>query len=292
LRQLDPLALLRLKATGRATFTVPEWIFDRDYPGHYLRRIRQVSLSVPGVVGPFTPLPLQLSLQRSSIRVSPLLADGTYARQGSEDTRFVDTFGPVDSIATSGGSQDSGLFEPGSRDERLLPFENAGAISTWQIELPAQLRAFDYSTISDVVLHLRYTARQGGGQLGETATGELQTALSSVATSQLALLFSLTYDFPTEWAAFTSGTQNLVIDLKRDFFPYLVQGRDIAVAPTLELYAGTVTLAQTSVPTPATMSDALNSAGVATLSLPPDASVLRRDATEVFLVLRYSVADR
>ena len=54
-------------------------------------------------------------------------------------------------IATSSGRNDSGLFEPNLRDERYLPFEGAGALSEWRIELPAGFRQFDYDTISDVV---------------------------------------------------------------------------------------------------------------------------------------------
>jgi Tc toxin complex TcA C-terminal TcB-binding domain len=291
LRSLDPLALLRLKATGSATFTVPEWLFDRDYPGHYMRRIRQVSLSVPSVVGPFTPLPAQLSLRRSTIRVSPELADGTYARQGSDDKRFADSFGASDQIAVSGGTQDAGLFEPGAHDERVLPFENAGAESTWLIELPSKLRSFDYSAISDVIVHLRYTARQGGKELGDTAVSELEAAMTAVASSQLAMLFSLRYDFPTEWAVFTSGNASLVVELRKEYFPYLAQGRTVTVAPTLELYSGTTSLAQLTVPTPGAMSDDLNAAGACTLTLPADATVLTRDKQDVYLIVRYALAD-
>lgn len=34
LRQLDPLALIALRITGSCTIAVPEWLFDRDCPGH------------------------------------------------------------------------------------------------------------------------------------------------------------------------------------------------------------------------------------------------------------------
>ena len=235
LRQLDPLALLRLKATGTATFTIPEWLFDLDYPGQYMRRIKQLSVSVPSVVGSYTPVPCQLSLRRTTIRVSPQLND-SYARDtDEEDNRFVDMymFGPIDQIATGSGTQDSGMFELSQRDERLLPFENAGVVSTSNIDLPTELRSFDYCTISDVVIHLRYTARQGGQLLGGKAIKELKEAMSS--SSQLALLFSLRDDFPTEWAVFTTGTDDLKGDLRKSFFPYLVQKRTLIVADTVEL---------------------------------------------------------
>src|SRR3989442_6700916 len=102
LRQLDPLALLTLKATGTCTVTIPEWLYDRDCPGHYMRRIKTVALSMPSVVGPYTSVHCTLSLLRSSVRKSPTLKDGEYARQGADDDRVVDYIGAVQSIVTSG----------------------------------------------------------------------------------------------------------------------------------------------------------------------------------------------
>jgi hypothetical protein len=49
--------------------------------------------------------------------------------------------------------------------ERYLPFEKTGAIGTYTFELPTVIRLFDYDTIIDVVLHMAYTARQGGSGL-------------------------------------------------------------------------------------------------------------------------------
>lgn len=53
-------------------------------------------------------------------------------------------------IAASMGQNDAGVFEFSFRDERYMPFEGAGAISAWRIELSKEkdLRQFDYDTIS------------------------------------------------------------------------------------------------------------------------------------------------
>ena len=51
---------------------------------------------------------------------------------------------PITSIAVSTGQNDSGVFELNFRDERYIPFEGAGAISKWRIELPGTFREFDY----------------------------------------------------------------------------------------------------------------------------------------------------
>src|SRR3989442_6097531 len=101
LRQLDPLALLTLKATGTCTVTIPEWLYDRDCMAHYMRRIKSVALSLPSVAGPYTSVNCTLSLLRSRLRKSPVPKDGEYVRQGSEDDRFVNYIGAVQSIVTS-----------------------------------------------------------------------------------------------------------------------------------------------------------------------------------------------
>lgn len=199
LRQLDPLALLTLKATGTCEVTVPEWLLNLDGPGHYMRRIKNVSLSIPSVTGPYTSVSCTLSLLKSSLRKSSLLKDDEYARQGSEDDRFVDYFGTIQSIVTSSGNNDSGMFETNLREERLLPFEGAGAESTWKLELLAAFRQFDYNTISDVILHFRYTARQGGTQLRGKAVEHIQDLVGEANSAGLALLFSLKSDFSSEW---------------------------------------------------------------------------------------------
>ena len=172
LLQVNPLALLQLRATGRSTIVLPEELFDMDCPGHYFRRIRSVALSIPSVTGPYTSVNCALTLLKSSIRKNSLLRDSTYARQGLEDDRFSDYFGSMQSIVTSTAQNDSGLFETNLHDERCLPFEGKGVMSEWQLELPAQVRQFDYDTIADVILHLRYTAREGGGPL---RNAELET---------------------------------------------------------------------------------------------------------------------
>jgi len=292
LRQLDPLALLTLRITGSCTVTVPEWLYDRDCPGHYMRRIKSVSLSVPSVVGPYASINCTVSLQSSTVRVSPLLANGGYARSATQDDiRFIDYFGATDVIVTSGGTNDSGMFEVNLRDERFLPFEGTSAISTWTLSLPARLRAFDYSTISDVIMHIRYTAREAGDPLGAQATKELQAALDTAGQSSQALLFCLRYDFPTQWSAFVNGTGDFAVTLQKQFFPYAVDSARNVTIDTLTLYAdgaGTVASVTPAVDLAGLSAGLSGSTGAAPLSLPGDGTVMTRDPSQqVFLVLQY-----
>ena len=297
LRQLNPLALLTLKATGSCQVTIPEWLYDRDCPGHYMRRIKSVALSVPSVVGPYTSVNCTLSLLKSSLRKSPIPKDGEYARQGSEDDRFVDYIGAVQSVVTSSGNNDSGMFETNLRDERFLPFEGAGAESTWKLDLPTDYRVFDYATISDVILHIRYTARQGVD--GTKVKAALDDLLQQASQSNLALLFSLRYDFPTEWAAFVNGKGYFTATIRKGYFPYFTQGKQkqITIAG-FDLYGQDVTKHhvvgnQDAQAATTALNDETKQAFTVTIA--PDASgptqvLTRTPDAQVFLIIRYSLS--
>jgi hypothetical protein len=295
LRQLNPVALLSLKATGTCQVTIPEWLYDLDCPGHYMRRIKSVGLSIPSVVGPYTSVNCTLSLLKSSLRKSPLTKDGEYARQGSDDDRFADYIGAVQSIVTSTGQNDSGMFETNLRDERFLPFEGSGAESTWKLDLPKDYRAFDYNTIADVILHIRYTARQGVEPTKVKAA--LDDLFQQTTQSNLALLFSLRHDFPTEWSVFVNGAGDFTTAIRKDYFPYFVQGNTITITG-FELYDGKDVskhhaIGSQAVCDAATTSLGNNQAFTVTAGTDPagPTQVLTHSASaQVFLIVRYTLA--
>jgi hypothetical protein len=233
IRQLDPLALLSLKVTGRCEINVPEWVFDLDSPGHYMRRIKSVALTLPAIAGPNTSVSCTLTLLRSSIRKTADLGD-QYAR-GEEDGRFVDYLGNTQSIVTSSAQLDSGVFENGAGD-RPMPFEGAGAISTWRLELPTAFRSFDYDTLADAVLHIQMTSREGGEPLRKGAVEGLQSQLETANDSGLALFLSLRHDFPDAWhQRGTLPTTPFKATLTRAHFPYFTVGSRISLEK-LRLY--------------------------------------------------------
>ena len=221
LHRLDPMALLKLKATGSCEIAIPEWVYDLDSPGQFMRRIKTVSVSIPCIVGPYTGVHCKLSLLRSSIRASSLKGDG-YTRTGDEDSRFRDFAGTIQSIVTSNAQNDSGLFETNLRDERYLPFEGAGVISRWRLEIPNEIPQFDLETISDVILHIRYTCREAGHLKSDAVTHVKEDVLQ--VQDNLLQLFSINYDFSTAWHQFTAAASDAVrkleIAIDKNHFPY------------------------------------------------------------------------
>ena len=251
LLQVDPLALMQLRATGSCTVALPEALFDMDCPGHYFRRIKSVALSIPCVTGPYSGVNCTLTLLKSSIRRNALLSEFAYAREGNDD-RFSDHFDSLQSIVTSSTRNDSGLFETNLHDERYLPFENSGVISEWRLQLPANPSVepseplqFDYDTISDVILHIRYTAREGGELLRKGAVKNIATLIDNAEAAGSVRLLSLRHEFSTEWARFKStqidvdtGFAPLTVNLHDEHYPFWSRGRLDAIK-WLEVYVKT-----------------------------------------------------
>jgi hypothetical protein len=204
--QVNPVELLNLRNVGRCTLSIPEELFDMDCPGQYFRRIKSVAVSIPCVTGPYTSVSCKLTIVKSSIRKNSLLSEGAYEKQNEEDDRFSDYYGSMESIVTSTGQNDSGLFETNLHDERYLPFEGSGAMSEWRLELPADVdvRQFNYDTITDVILHIRYTAREGGNLLRDAAVLNLKNKINTAQAAGCVRFFSIRHEFPTEWANFKS----------------------------------------------------------------------------------------
>lgn len=228
LRQLDPLALMQLRKDCSCDFNMPEVLFDLDFPGHYFRRIKSVSVSVPCVVGPYTSVNGTLTLLSSQIREKNNLSDD-----------IVTSYLPIQSIATSTGQNDSGLFELNFRDERFLPFESGGVISKWRFSLPKEFKPFDYDTISDVILHIRYTARHGGETLADEVTRNIMTKLNTLKaygeeSEGLWQLIDLRHDFPNEWHQYKTNPNatEIKINIGMQMFPYLLRGKTITVLAT------------------------------------------------------------
>jgi hypothetical protein len=176
---LDPLALVRLRATGVCDFEIPEALFDMDYAGQYFRRLKTVSISLPCIAGPYTSGSARLSLVSNKYRKNTN-PGAQYAEDPGNDDRFNYNVGSIQSIATSNAQNDSGLFELNFRDDRYLPFEGTGAISTWRLELPTAIHQFDYNTIADVIVHLKYTAREGGSSLKTLAETGIKDRLADI----------------------------------------------------------------------------------------------------------------
>jgi hypothetical protein len=221
---LDPGALLTLRETGACEFTLPEILFDIAYPGQYKRVIRSARISIPSVVGPYTAVSAKLTLKDSKVRGQPSTDPGALVTLPPP---------PAPSIATSTAINDAGVFELSFRDERYLPFEGAGAISSWRLELPRQLRMFDYNTIPDVIMHLSYTARDDGAFRDTVETAIVDSLTTYASTVGMHRLFSLRQEFPDAFYQFLQAAgagQETRVTLGQQHFPYFLRTRTLSAS--------------------------------------------------------------
>ena len=280
LAELDPAQLQALRETGSCTFELPEVIYDIDHPGHYLRRIRAVRLTIPAVVGPHVSLGASLQLVTHKTRRERI---GTYAEQPvGSDARFDYGTGGGQMIATSTAVNDGGLFNLDFRDERYLPFEYAGAISTWKLDLPAQVRQFDYRTIEDVVIHVDYTARNGGRSMRSDAEGSVIARLNQIhAGEPLTLLVAVHEAFPNEWQrmleADDSGNHVLTLPLSPEHFPFFVRHRSVALT-----HAGFALLLEPSI-------TGVSSFGVSLVGQQP--TTFKQTGGNAFMIASFALGD-
>ncbi len=244
LARLDPIALTELRMSGRCVIQVPEAMFDIDHPGHYFRRIKSLSVTVPCVVGPYSSVPMKLTQTSNRIRVETGSRTGSpppevssrafaYGENPDGDSRFRYNVGSIQSISLSRGQDDAGLFNMNFDDERYLPFEGSGVIGTYVLELPQKMQSFDYGTISDVVLHFRYTARDGGSALRSLVADSLREQLNVLALNAgrigLFQAFDLRRDKPNLWNQLTTaGSTSL--EITAEDLPYFTSGHAVEIS--------------------------------------------------------------
>jgi len=164
----------------------------------------------------------------------------------SPEPCFRDEIAAIQSIATSNAQNDDGVFELNFRDERYLPFEGAGAISSWHIKLNKDLPQFDFSTISDVLIHLNYTAREAGELLRSKALEEFNKKMNDLALAEnrrgLFRVFDLKREYPDKWHRFLhpaspADDQAMVLDDLPDRLPYFTRQFTIKKVRQIEVVA-------------------------------------------------------
>jgi hypothetical protein len=166
----------QLRDHGEIAFQLNSSLFDKDYPGHYLRQVVGVSLSFPVVQGPYQDIHATLVQTRSSTLLKPSLGGvaSLYNEAGELaadndielDPRYI-VFNPrlSQQVGLSSGLDDYGLFTLNFDDERYLPFEGTGAVSSWALSFPRHPSAHQqavFDSLTDIILQVRYLAVDGG----------------------------------------------------------------------------------------------------------------------------------
>lgn len=216
LRQLDPRAFLDFVQTGSTHFDLTEALFDRDFPGQYKRRIKSVKITIPALVGPYQNI--QATLRQTSNRVvlKPDI-EAVKLLQGEEamvsEGVIESNARPNQSIAISKGQGDTGMFELDLGAPLYLPFEQTGAVSSWELSMPPGSNPVDFNSISDVVMEVLYTAVDGGDGFRREVSD-----LPQIRQRSWSSLVQPAKQLPADWYALMNGpvsgtSQELTLNL-------------------------------------------------------------------------------
>lgn len=148
---------------------------------------------------------------------------------------LTDWANPVcNSMVASSGQNDTGMFDFNFRDDRYLPFEGAGAVySQWFLELPEAVRSFDYSTTSDIVLHISFTAKDDGN-FRDLVQSNIAKAIQKPNTP-FQRLFAMKSDFPDSFYQLVSVKSDATVTLNNYNFPYFFNAIGIRLPAAVNL---------------------------------------------------------
>lgn len=154
-------------------------LYDATHPGHYLRRIKRIGMSLPVLLGPYQDVNAVLTQTRNAIAMVPTveaveaLLTGGVASAG----QIMENLRASQQIAVCKGVDDDGMSNFRFEEERYGFFEGTGAVCRLALEFPkpaqgddsweAEQRLALLGSLTDVILHVHFTARQGGTRFAD-----------------------------------------------------------------------------------------------------------------------------
>ncbi|WP_299462925.1 hemopexin repeat-containing protein [uncultured Microscilla sp.] len=226
LLKLDPLAFLQLKNKGMCEFRLNEALFDYDFPGHYNRQIKTISLAFD--IGEGQTINATLTQLNNKVVMEPDAKAVKYLLNPVEEQpSSIRTDWKVNQqVALSyvdEYTENNGMFELNFADERYLPFEGTGAVSSWRLELGGKHGDYNLNDLLDVTVKLRYTADQGGENFAAAVRGALKPY-------ETASFFDLAYNFPEQWNELMLGDgKEMTLNISRDMFPGMASARIMGI---------------------------------------------------------------
>lgn len=168
------MAFQQLKVTGSCYFQTELTDFDRQHPGMYLCKLRNVEVVFVGLT--------------SAASLAGSLRNIGISRFRRQDGSIVTRNYPSDTMALSQYEirQDALVFRFNPNDLRL--FENNGIDTLWQLELPLDANEFNFGSILDIQLVLYYDGFFSSS-LETTIKNSLPTASSASRGFSMRMFF-------------------------------------------------------------------------------------------------------
>jgi len=198
----------RFKQTGILEFATPSELFDRYYPGQHQRLIKSVEVSVIALIPPTSGIHATLSNHGiSRVMTGEPFTEANIVQRTPES---VSLSSPVDA---------SGLFKLRLEDPMLLPFEGSGVDSSWTFEMSPATNRFNFHTIVDVLMKIRYTAREDWGYKQKVIAKLREEYSNTVAASAKSNYPDTWYDFHNPRYSGGLTPYSLVMDISSNQFP-------------------------------------------------------------------------
>lgn len=229
LARMAPVEFQQFRESGVMTFATSMEFFDRQFPGHYLRLIKRVRVSVIALVPPVQGIHATLTAAGNSRVV---------INSGGIFQTIVINDGTNKSVALSSPRDASGLFELDAQSEMRLPFENMGVDAVWELRLPKAANQFDYSSLADVLLTFEYTALDSF-DYRQQVIQQLDPDLTADRA------FSFRYELADQWYDLHNPEQTAIpmtvqFEIRREDFPPNLDSLKIEHVVLYIAYAGGV----------------------------------------------------
>jgi sugar lactone lactonase YvrE len=183
LATLYPEAFQQFRKTGILPFDTTLVMFDKDFPGHYIRLIRQVKTSVIALIPPNEGIKATLSSKGNSKVVTKT---GAFYQKVDLNNKGSET------VALTSAQNATGMFELQATNNKLNPFEGIGVEASWEFSMSRASNAFDFNTIADVLITMDYTALNSF-EYKNLILKELDSEITAQRT------FSVKNNFPDQW---------------------------------------------------------------------------------------------
>jgi len=227
LARLFPLEFQNLRQTGVLQFATPLSLFDRSYPGHYLRLIKRVRVSIVALIPPV-----------QGVRATLIASGISRVVTGGDVFQTIFVRRDPELIVFTSPSNATGLIDLEPETGMLLPFESMGVDTNWELQLPKAANPFDFNNIADVLFTVEYTALQNFSYRQQV----IQQLDDTVSSERV---FSLRDQFPDQWYALhnpavAAAPMKVKFTLSRQDFPPNVEDLHIqqvclAISPAKDL---------------------------------------------------------
>jgi hypothetical protein len=226
LAQLDPVSFQQFLESGIFRFTTPMVLFDKDFPGHYLRLIKQVRVSVVALIPPTQGIRATLGNTGIS-RVITVDNDGNFTPTiVRRDPQLV---------ALSSPANATGIFDLTGQPAMLLPFEDLGVDTSWVYIMARAANPIDYTSVVDILLSIDYTALDSPDYRRQV----LQGLDSSVSADRA---YSFRQQFADAWYFLNNPDQSttpMIVPFQtmRADFPPNIEDDGLSIAQVLLYFA-------------------------------------------------------